>query len=342
MPFWQSFVLRCGRAGGLKESRSLALESLEVDSPEIHQPDMASYAGEALGTFERLRAKYFRYPPNRRVNFTKFGIASPFYCEWSILMKEWTNSDKFNVLRDRELLAILARALLRYQVRGKTKKTHGQKKIGHETVLAWYDSEKSLFAHSNWLVPVKITLRGKGRARNFAIICTPSKEDLEAYRKNKDWSGPVQKLMPDPNERERRALRKSHRIMLKRANKRGNRSIPLAPRAEHVLDLKNRPRKSDKLPIDKNFALKIKYREKMEELYLPKCKRVRDSCDRPVMGYVVRGDFSFSDARGIGIGYITLNSLWNIIDLRTDSVLVRNTQTRQYRFARIEIPNHSG
>ncbi|XP_043273551.1 ribonucleases P/MRP protein subunit POP1 [Venturia canescens] len=339
MPFWQSFILRCARAGGLKESRLLAFERAEVDSPEIHQPDIPSYAREALTTMNQLRTKYFRYPPNRRVNFTKFAITSPFYCEWSILMKEWTNSEKFNVLRDRALLEILVKSFSRFPVRGKTKNLNGQKSFVSTPESTSQVLDRALFAHSNWLVPVKLTLRGKGRARNFAIICTPSSEDLEALRKNKNWSGPVQKLMPDHNKQERNTLRKSHKKILKRSNRRRNRCETLAQGAANAFNLKKRQNKSG-ISIEKNFSLKKKYQEKMEELYLPKCEKVRNSCDRQIMGYVIQGDFSFNDARGTGIGYVTLNSLWNIIDLRIDDVLVRNTQTRQYRFARIEVLNH--
>lgn len=338
MPFWQACVYRCARAGGLRESRSMALESLDLRSPETHQPDISTYVEEAASTMTELRAKYFRYPPNRRVNYTKFAISSPFFFEWKTLMREWTSSEEFHVLRDRKRLELLEKALSsQNRRRGKTKNVNGRKIVVEKSDENF---DRSTFGDQNCLVPVKITLEGKGRPRNYAIICVPTPADLEARSSKTKWAGPVQKFMPDRNERERRALRKNQKAQLKRSNRRGRRCRRLAADAADSLRLQKRPANSSKPGVDKNYALKKNYREKMEDLYLPRCTIVRKSCDRDVMGYVTRGDFSFSEARGVGMGYVTVDSLIDLIDANSNAVLVRNTQTRQYRFAIIEVLSH--
>ena len=248
-------------------------------------------------------------------------------------MKEWVNSEDFQVLRDRNLLELLEKGLsLQNRRYGKNKYVNGKK-----IIIGNFDNAP--FVNRNCLAPVKISIEGKGRPKNFSLICIPSVDDLKSLRLKPKWSGPVQKFSSDPNEDERKKLRKNKKIILKRSRKRAYRCRKLAEAAANLLELPKRSKKLSKLTPDRNYILKKEYREKMEELYLPKCMKVRNSCDREVIGYVTRGDFSFSEAKGIGMGYVVLESLLNLIDQQNDLVLTRNTQTRQYRFARIEILN---
>ncbi|XP_018369451.1 PREDICTED: ribonucleases P/MRP protein subunit POP1 isoform X2 [Trachymyrmex cornetzi] len=289
MPFWLAFLMQCARAGGLQESRSIAFESLNPNTPDVNDPDSPAYIREALITKEQLTKKYFRCPPNRRINFVKFGIRSPFFCDWKNLMKNWSGNEDFYVLRNREILLLLQAV-------------------------------------------------GKGSPKKFAIICMPTFEDLNRIKTNKKWFGPVEKCHNDPNEKIRKALRKNHLIILKRLRRqRVRRKQVLKNNALKLLKEPDKLNENERTIVSSHRKIISDQLVKMSELYLPKSAEVRHSCDREVMGYITLGNFSFSQAKGIGIGYITLISLLGMINEKSNIVLVRNPQTRQYRLAELNI-----
>lgn len=328
MPFWLAFLMQCARVGALQESRSIAFESLNPNIPDINDPDSPAYMREALITKEELTKKYFRYPPNRRVNFVKLGIHSPFFCDWKNLTKDWSGNEDFYVLRNRELLLLL-------QVNIYPAKNRNAKLLDQNTQFNFPD----LNDYKNCLIRVQISMVRKGSPKKFAIICIPTSEDLKKIENDKKWLGPVEKCHNDPNEKIRKALRKNHLILLKRLRRQ---------RARRNQALKNNALKLLKECISKlnenKHIIVSSYRKiisdqsiKMSELYLPKCAEVRYSCEREVMGYITLGNFSFSHAKGIGIGYVTLPSLLGMINKKSNIVLIRNPQTRQYRIAELNI-----
>ncbi|KAL0132065.1 hypothetical protein PUN28_000084 [Cardiocondyla obscurior] len=326
MPFWLALLMQCVRVGGLQESKSIAFESLNPNAPDINDPDSSAYTKEALITKKELTEKYFRYPPNRRVNFVKVGISSPFFCDWKNLTKDWSGNENFYVLRNREVLLFLQKSI-------------NFVKSSNEKLLSQHMQSDipNLDDFKNCLIRVQISMIEKGTPKKFAIICMPTFEDLKKFVSNKKWHGPVEKCHKDPNERIRTKLRKNHLILLKRLKRQ---------RIQRKRTLKSNILKflkesTDKLNEDKSILLVNKIISdqsvKMSQLYLPKRTEVRYSCDKEIMGYVTLGSFSYSQARGIGIGYITLPSLRKMIDERCNIVLVRNTQTRQYRLADLNI-----
>ncbi|XP_012231195.2 ribonucleases P/MRP protein subunit POP1 [Linepithema humile] len=329
MPFWIAFVMRCVRVGALRESRSVAFESLILNVLDINDPDSPAYAREALCTKEELTNKYFRYPPNRRVNFIKVGISSPFFCDWKNLTKDWSDVENFYVLRSREHLLLLQAGIT----------SPVKKRYARLPAQVTKSDFQELDKYKNCLVHVKVSMVGKGSPKEFAIVCMPTREDLEKFESNKKWSGPVEKRHADPNERSRKILRKSHLMLLKRLRR--HRIRLKKTLGDNVLTLLEGP--SGKLDEDKHLDILSRRKiisnqlEKMSKLYLPECTDVRYSCDREVMGYLTMGHLSFSEAKGIGIGYVTLASLLKMMDKRSDIALVRNTKTRQYRLAKLSI-----
>lgn len=79
------------------------------------------------------------------------------------------------------------------------------------------------------------------------------------------------------------------------------------------------------------------YSQKMRQLWVPETKIIRHSCSREVMGFIKHGDFSFLLAKTKGIGYITIGALKKLFDMKENKVLVRNTNSRQYRVAVLNI-----
>ncbi|KOX78198.1 Ribonucleases P/MRP protein subunit POP1 [Melipona quadrifasciata] len=332
MSFWLAFIFRSVRVGALRESKSIAFECENMQSPDINDPDTPAYAREALNTKLELREKYFHYPPNRRVNFIKFGITSPFSCEWNILMKEWANTEHFFVLRDRKLINLLRKSLV-----GENNSKRCNKSNNHVSSLSVHNA----FEDKNYLIRVKVDIIRKGYPKRFAIICMPINEDVENFRINRSWSGPVEKLNIDPNESIRKISRKNHLALLKRLKKqRTHHRKTLINKLSKMLskDFQNFNYKNKlKNLLEISRGAISKQSQKMSQLYLPECVKVRNSCNREIMGYITIGDFCFTKAKGVGFGYVTLNSLIELIDKKCPFVLIRNIQTRQYRIARLEV-----
>ncbi|KAG8036912.1 hypothetical protein G9C98_004234 [Cotesia typhae] len=310
LPFWLSFIYRCARPIGLREHRSAIFESMMLNHPDIHHPDTPEYNREAEETRIKLKNKYFRYPPNRRVNFTKLSISSPFNCEWRMLIKEWTDTDTVQVLRDPKIIDALSQAFNSF-IRKKHKPL--SLNLHDSTVL-----DKS------YLVTVKVTVETKGKPNNFAIICLPTEEDLKKFNEDRKWGGPIEKKRIDKFEAKRKALRIKHKMLLK------------SERRKRIL-----ARKTGQPPVLKAFleAKKIEQKKIMDELYLQQCTAVRKSCDREVIGYVAQGGFSFSECSCFGWGYVVALPLLELLKMKNNMVLVRNIQTRQYRCARLDIVN---
>ncbi|XP_072754555.1 ribonucleases P/MRP protein subunit POP1 isoform X4 [Anoplolepis gracilipes] len=298
MPFWLAFIMRCARVGALRESRLIAFESLQLNVPDINEPNSPAYIREALIKKEELTNKYFCYPPNRRVNFVKFGIHSPFFCDWKNLTKGWSDVEDFYVLRNRELLSLLQTGI--HPVKRKNAKS---KSTAQNTQFNFQDFDE----YKNCLVHVQLSMVGKGSPKKFAIICMPTHEDMEKFE-NKKWVGPVEKCHTDPNEKSRKILRKNHLALLKRLRRQ---------RVQRKKTFQDSEWKLLKKSVGSSNAIKhtsiLVHRRiisdqsiKMSKLYLPESTEVRHSCDREVMGYVTIGGLSFSHAKGIGIGLICI------------------------------------
>ncbi|KAL2717643.1 ribonucleases P/MRP protein subunit POP1 [Vespula squamosa] len=336
MPFWLGFIYRCTRVGALRESKSIVFETAITNSPDINEPDTPAYEKEALNTKKNWIERYFRYPSNRRVNFIKLGISSPFFCEWHILMMEWSGSKDFYVLRDRTILKQLQTNFSSFE----SKKSKNKHKIPASRI-ALDDALK----YKNCLIRVRIFVINKGNPKMLGIICAPTNEDLETLKHNKSWSGPIEKTNKDPNECVRKMLRKNHLTLLKRYRRQRVRHKKALEKkisdafTENIckisynIEIKNLRQKL----LNKSRKVILKHSQKIANFYLPECKKVRNSCSREVMGYITLGNFSFSEAKGIGIGYVTIQSVIEMIARKSDIVLIRNHRTRHYRAARLEI-----
>lgn len=93
------------RSGGLRESDSIIFES---DQQHFLCPDNDSGKMEENIVSCKLKEDFFKMPPNKRTNYTKFGISSPFNWNWKLLLTEWNcdeqTASNFSVLRNRNVL----------------------------------------------------------------------------------------------------------------------------------------------------------------------------------------------------------------------------------------------
>ena len=90
MPFWIAFVYRGARVGGARElaacSREQGMPHFPCDFPDTQAGHEYNEEQKRIG-----EEKYERYPPAKRPNYGKFGMASPFAPDWVTLIEEWTD-----------------------------------------------------------------------------------------------------------------------------------------------------------------------------------------------------------------------------------------------------------
>lgn len=271
----------------------------------------------------QLNFSYFKLPPNKRPNYTKLSIVSPFKCPWSQLIYDWSSpsSTSFFVLRDRIVLEKIRQIL--------------QKKSSQPQVL----SISELNLPDSCLIPVHIIMNTRGNPEDFSIICLPKRLDFKQNSHNRQMhdneSVYTEPLKNDANEKMRKELRKNHLALLKRL--RGRRVRIKRRKQEHA---------EKRVLISKPGTTKIitEQRQRIRELWLPEVPKttVRHQCSRETIGYLSSSNFSFVEATVAGVGYVTCAGMIKLIEvnhkqIKGNMVLVRGTTTRQYRFGSIMV-----
>lgn len=269
----------------------------------------------------KIFSRYFKRPPNRRVNYNKLAITSPFRCPWSELVDQWSvpsnapESTSFFVLREHAKLQQITHCL---QQRGN---------IDHLNLPA------------NCLLPVSIDIAGRGNAEKYAIICLPKKSDLKreqrAQRNLINVPIYTEPQRNDSNETKRKSLRAKHMQLLKRLRRQ---------RVRKKRRLQETSERKVVLVKASTAELVEKQRTAIQELWLHKWpENVRNQCSRDVIGYLTQAHFSFIKAKSAGVGYITTNGFRQLLNFLQKQqkgpnyVLVRCPATAHYRKAIIQI-----
>nr|CAD7401532.1 unnamed protein product [Timema cristinae] len=269
MPLWLGLHFQGARAGGLRDASALEFESRQ-ESPL--PPDTAAGRIEAKTLQAQLFDKHFRKPPDKRPNFIKLGITSPFLCEWDILVQEWCGPGiEWYVWRSR----------------------HGPGEM-----------------QPGCLISVTLHTIGRGAPDPCAIICLPTTKDLEKQE------NPLEPVHMDHHRDERRLQRARQSVLLNQKKR-----------------LRKKLRKNGKEaePSENTDAGTI------NELWLPETTCVKDSCSRTVIGFVTRGDFSFMQGCGLGVGYVILEGLRTLRTMKSSPiVLYRNPTSLQYYRATLD------
>lgn len=334
MPIWQSLIFRGARSGGLRETELLQLECNKLNN--YLQPDSAAGTADSEYKFRELRNRYFRLPPNKRPNYIKLGVPSPFHCPWNLLVREWIQStysdeskksqnQEFRVLRSRLLLEELNQII---------------KKFPSRKFVCFDDLIKNI--GKNCLIPVIIKCTNKGKPKDLALICLPEVQDLSSN------IGPLEISHADENKDFRKILRSEHTKLLKslRRKRRKDRS-KLKENFANDLPVKMSWRdilKSNSAPSEEHTK---EYKAKMESLWVPeeeKVKSIINYSSRKIIGFVVKGDFCFSKAISTAVGYVTIVGLIELLKIFKENktklkVLIRNNNQFQYRFGNLEILN---
>ncbi|KAL5293069.1 POP1 family protein [Megaselia abdita] len=303
LSLWLSLVMWGCRPGGIRETHMVNKEF----GSATFLPDTISGKQEISETGEALKQRYFQLPPNKRCNYSKFAISSPFKPSLSKLVNEWSGSDNFYILRDIQLLRQLEsnafpREIIEY--------------------------------HKNSLIQVCLQMKTRGNPKDLAIICIPTKNDLRKHFKTMSSNDPVytEPLKIDPFEEERKILKSSHKKLLKRLRNRRVRQKRMQQKTscERV-----------KIAPPKTSAIIKEQFDKMCDLWVPRSpSSIRNQCSREVFGYVTQSSFCLSEGRVTAVGYVTPQGLNKIMkDKRNPEMLllVRGTNTRHYRFAKFKV-----
>lgn len=314
---WMCLIMWGAKAGGLREHETVHREG----GHDEHLPDTMTARHLAADRAKELRTAYFRKPPNKRENYKKLSITSPFTCSWLQLVKDWSAADgelsDFYVLRDHKKLDDIQQALL------------GRGGGGGGGAIQ---------IQSNCLIPIQLQMVGRGTIDDNAIICLAKTRDFrtdkkqrKSFRNDPVYTEPLQR---DESEAERKMLRSKHLALLKRLRRRRVRSKRRKQETAERRVLIAKP---------ETAAIVAEQLRRMRELWLPEeVTSMRHQCSREVIGQVTHGNFSFIEATEAAVGYVSWRGLQAVMDgggnhQKQPQVLVRATNSRQYRLAVLKV-----
>ncbi len=274
----------------------------------MYYPDTEAGQQEAQRTADLLQEKHDKKPPSKKVNYSKYGVASPFHLQWNTLQMNWQCSSyedftttrnsltsTFCVLRNRKMLDKLGNLCV-----NKRRKPSCEKP---EDIGLLIDEIQTVINSMDILVPVQIDMLSKGTPSDNAMICVPHMEDLEEMKRNNGYIGPSEPIRPVPTDRQ-----------IQKKGDNTSRSIENCK----VVTAKETGDSSG-LSTEQNVS------------------NVRWHCIRETAGFLVSGGFSLTCGHGRGVGFITLPALFVIVQQGHSVVLVRNISSLQYRFAKLSI-----
>lgn len=331
MPLWLSFILRGARAGGLRETEMTHFECKTLSN--FLPPDSAAGKAESESKFLEHKERYFKLPPSKRPNYLKLGIPCPFDFKWNLLTKDWAErsngiddavqtKEKWKVLRNRHHLNELFEMITNC------------KKINYVNVTSLIK-----VIGSDCLVPVMIEFKGKGHPKDRALICLPEMEDFETALP------PSEPCHMDENEKLRKTLKLEHLKKLK-SLRRKRRKFKLKLKEDFANDNPNKKSwkdilKSNAAPSQQHST---EFNEKMQSLWVPELKmnsEIINTPSRKILGFVVKGDFSFAKSYGVALGYVNIVGLLELLKINEGKkglkVLVRNNNNVQYKVGNMKI-----
>ncbi|TKR68267.1 hypothetical protein L596_024268 [Steinernema carpocapsae] len=331
MDFWVALQFGTAHAASQKDQKSFDFESGRMSFP-YDVPDCAAGVAEELAKKKKCEEKYLRRPHNRRIKYwSRLSVKYPFEYAWPALIQSWTQKTEeaeknVYVLRERTALASIQKWL------------NGKIQMPKEV----------LKTHGDALIPVRLEALNRGRPKQFALICKPSEDDLKALKEGKFVEEPSRSKKTEaenddePMEEAKKEEPEEDGFMLL-DDTRKEKIISLDSLFPDKAVLVNQKIKEKKALMKQ----KAKERKKLKKVGI-ELKKVehdeiseeatylnyKNSSSRFIMGRVVRGDYSFSDAKGRAHGYVAMNSLQGI---RKGTVMFRNTSSKFYHLAKISV-----
>lgn len=204
------------------------------------------------------------------------------------------------------------------------------------------------------LLPVRIELIGKGTLDSNALICVPGKGDL-GDSTSIEGGDPVEPVNKDENESARKTLKEKHSKMKIRQRRKWKKMKDELEELRSQSVVNKTPLDEEKFQaLSKEFETLKAQREteneafvkEMNQLWLRQSAEIKESCSKTVMGWVVRGGFSYRVGKNVGLGFVPTLAYSEFLSAEEVSlekkrvVLVRETNSAQYRKAKISIICH--
>ncbi|VVC26851.1 POPLD,Ribonuclease P/MRP, subunit POP1 [Cinara cedri] len=312
MPFWLGLIMNGCQPGGLRETMTMVLERC---LPRSDEPDTDT--GKLRSTLEKEEAmqKYFKRPPQMRLNYIKLGFQTPFHCPWDILCNEWmSNTNRIFVLRNIKFLTYLQNLTLKLK-----------------DIMSVNNLKTEFPELQNCLVPVRFEISQTGVLKPNSHICLPTPDDLS---KVKTYLGPLEKPHKDLNATKRKIYRLEHKKLL--------RSL----RRKRVMEktMRNILCKRLKRKVSPTSQIVKEYLNEINKLWIPEEQLpLKHSCSRVILGFSDKSHYSFTKSKNVGMGYMPFPALlelfnfWSVSKSNLPYILIRNSNTYQYRYALLSI-----
>uniref|UniRef100_A0AC35TID3 Ribonucleases P/MRP protein subunit POP1 n=1 Tax=Rhabditophanes sp. KR3021 TaxID=114890 RepID=A0AC35TID3_9BILA len=319
---WRNIQMASGHVSGLHSLNHLTFEGRQFVFPD-DVPDSLISGVESKKELIELTAQYEKRPWNRRKQFwSKFSIKYPFTFEWERLVGEWQHLNKHPltnqifVVRERAILSMLSN---------------------------WWKGKGTLAddflsTYSSALIPIAITSQCRGLPKRFALICSiESEEDV----KKGMFSFKSHQLQPLDTKESISSVRSGIDNEISEGNYDWfpvSLSEMFPSESAFKLSKAVALRKGKKEKRTRHAARQDKRRstERIERQQKDNVMYAKSSCDRSIIGRIVRGDYSFSQGIGHAYGYVSVASL-SSCHLHKKKVLFRNTNSSNYFVATMEI-----
>ena len=370
MAFWIAFVYRGTRVGGARElatcSREQGMPHFPSDFPDTKAGFEYNEKQKRLG-----EDKYKRYPPAKRPNYLKFGIASPYGPDWYTLVNEWDS--QVDRLQDDMRKVVDSEKAIEDSQPGKihhfVPENDERKGLvnGNATELSVKDDKSDVNNRSFKDSEVQSVDNAKAASNDNEDsnkVCEhvgdsiSNKDDSETPFSTNPQFNVIRKLstlkqlqnITLSRKQITKKILQKHKISNKDIIEYLAKTITACSRSLICLNLRPllkgcpednaiicipTPQDLMELQKDKSYGGPVEHVHKGNN-----ASTVIGQCSRKAIGWVTSGQYSFARGQGSGIGFCTFPGFCELImttlqEKCSPVVLVRNTSTFQYRFANV-------
>ncbi|CAH1773994.1 unnamed protein product [Owenia fusiformis] len=219
MPFWLATVFRGARAVGMDAMEATSAEHNTLHFPNDY-PDTLSCFTMKHEQKQLDEIQYGRYPKNKRPNYFKLGVPSPFVPPWNDLVSGYSKEViDANMGKDNENKSKLEFSVLRH------KKQLQAISLEVETSLKSGKSGTSVLdtlykQNSTSLVCVNLHIVLRGTPSDNSAICIPTLADLQSLKSDSKYGGPLETAHKDPRDNHKNPLE----------------SVGILPKVENVIN----------------------------------------------------------------------------------------------------------
>lgn len=342
-PLWLNLVYNGARVVGYEEMKHYHLEQSVLHYPTDF-PDTDAGRQLELSNLKMLQSRYCRYPPDKRPNFGKLNSSSPFLPAWGLVIgyhgdtgeelpaakKAKLSVENSNVMEDeiayyvlRSVKCLVSLSKLLDSLRA-VEEAVGTEERWLSLINDIPELSTVTMDHPRSLVAISFTMCHRGNPSARSMLCIPSAEDLVKLSRDSGYYGPVESL-----------------------NKKGvcllhNQQLVIGTTSLTNKQFKMAKRQLQSQPNGEDFS----YHGILSDNISTTLGVQPLQTSRPVIGYTTNAAYVFSQGMTSGVGFCSLLGLMKLVKFcylqnHPVTILVREHDSLQYRFANVEIiQNH--